>query len=86
MNGKQAILRVFELLERGVQGAIVIRDGDGYDVIPKAYLSDISYTEDPEIVTSIQDDGDFGSDFDLSDRDSWEEVAEWAAGEWLDEN
>jgi hypothetical protein len=36
-------------------GAVIVRDGDGYDTIPGAYLSDISYTGPRDVAAEITD-------------------------------
>ena len=36
-------------------GSVIVRDGDGYDVIPSAYLTDVTYSGPREVVATIDD-------------------------------
>jgi hypothetical protein len=36
-------------------GSVIVRDGSRYDVIPSAYLTDITYTGPREVVATIDD-------------------------------
>jgi len=38
-----------------MDGAVIVREGDAYDAIPGAYLSDISYTGPREVVARLTD-------------------------------
>lgn len=49
-------------------GAVIVRDGSGFDVIPQAHLDDISYTGSRKVVTVISSSSDFlGGDFTAAD-------------------
>lgn len=51
-------------------GAVIVRDGDDYDAVPGAYLTDISYIGPREVVADVIDLCDWAGPeaYDASER------------------
>jgi len=76
-----AILEALYALARGVQEPVIVNEGGTPEYIPRAYLTDASYTGSRNVLFPISEDM-FGDYFDLNDPDGYQPVAEWAADEW----
>lgn len=85
-NGRQnrisVIVEALEALKRGVQQPTIVRDGESFEYIPGAYLTDASYTGSRDVVFDVSEEA-FG-DFDVGEASDQEirEAAEFAADHW----
>lgn len=82
-NKISAVIDCIDALRRGVSDPTIILEGDRYEYIPGAWLTDISYTGSRTVVMQFHDAQGFG-DFDLEAATDAEiqNAAEYAADEW----
>ncbi len=62
MTKRDAIITAIKNCERWMNGAVIVEDEEhGFDAIPGAYLTDISYGGSTNVVFRIDNLGDFGN-------------------------
>ena len=76
---REAVVEAIRESEHWLGGARVVLDGDAYLALPGAYLNDISYTGDGEVIWSVTDPCDVGGP-DATAEDA-EALADMVCGE-----